>query len=87
MGNEFIKANHVGIVIGIFKNIPVGTKESGVTPAIHHNNGFMGRKAGDKGTYMGRVHIDTNSVVCWGTGCCDSHAEETGGIMSGLVTV
>ena len=88
MGNEFIKTNQVGIVIGIFKNIPVSsTKESGITTTICHNNGFMRRKVGDKGAYSGRVHIDTNSSVSWGTGCCDSHAKEVGSIMSGLVSV
>ena len=42
--NKFIKTNHVGIAIGIFKDIPVSTKESGVTTTISHNNGFMRRE-------------------------------------------
>ena len=41
---------------------------------------------GGKGTYAGRVHMNTNSAVSWRTECCDCHAEEMGGIMSGLVT-
>ena len=73
-------------MIGIFENIPVSTKKSSVTTAIYDNNGFTRRKAGDKRTYAGRVHIDPNSLVSWRTGCSDSHPEEAGGITSGLLT-
>ena len=86
MCNKFIKTNHIGIAIGIFKNIPVSTKKSGVTTTICHNNGFPRRKVGDKRTYSGRVHIYTNGSVRRRTGCGNSHAKEAGGIMSGLVT-
>ena len=86
MGNEFIKTNHIGIAIGVFENIPVSAKKSSVTSTICHNDGFMRGKTGGKRTYMGRVHIDVNSAVCWGTGCHDGHAKKMGSITSGLVT-
>ena len=41
-GNKFIKTDHICIVIGIFKDIPISTKKASVTTAIGHNNGFMG---------------------------------------------
>ena len=87
MCNKFVKTNHVGIAIGIFKDIQVSTKKSGVTTAICHNNGFAGREAGDKRTYFGRVHIDTDSLVMQRVGSDDSHTKESGSFMSGLVTV
>ena len=86
MCNEFIETNHVGILIGILKDIPVTTKKSCVTTAICHNNRFVGREVGDKRTYFGRVHIDTNSLVEWRVESGDSHAKESCSIMGGLVT-
>ena len=87
MGNKFVKTHHVGMAVGVLKDIPVCPKKASVTTAISHNNRFMRSKTGDKSTYLGRVHVDTNSLVSWGTGYRDSHAEETGGITSSLVTV
>ena len=87
MHNKFIKTNHIGIVSGILKYIPVSTKKSSVTTTICHNNGFSGREVGDEGMYFGRVHIDTDSPVRWRVGSGDSHAKEVGSFMSGLVTV
>ena len=85
-GNKFIKTNHICISISIFKNIPVGAKEAGITATICHNNGFLRSKMGGKGMDTARIHIYMNSVVCRETGCRDSHTKEAGSIMSGLVT-
>ena len=85
-GNEFIKTNHIGKSISIFKDIPVGAKEACITSTIGHHDGFVRSKTGGKGMDMAGVHVHMNSSLSGRNGCCDGHAKKTGSVTSSLVT-